>query len=238
MRLRLHRASCALVFAVLAVFQASPLWAAERSALIQYIFLIPHSDAQFLCSASSFQPSKPVQVSELPAMFVGAPSGSSASIFQRLDERCSFVLLTEPKFDGSTKLDGYRRSLTVPSDIDHSESFSMPSQFLIGSPALGATKSSVLSFQHVDVGPGFAGPMPASFDSLYRRLSMLKGFQGFQVWTWNSRPNHWTVITSWKDQDSAFSAQSNPDVMAIWNILYRDTAAPKNKSFYRLIQVR
>lgn len=236
MRLRLHHASFALVLAALAMIQPKTLWAAERSALIQYIYLLPQAGSASLCKASPDPSIKPVQAVELPAMFAGAVVGSSVSIFQEINERCSFTLLIKPTPEGSERPDGFQKSLTIPKDIDSSQAFALTSSFLTGSTKLEATKDSVVSFQHVDVGPGLTGPMPDAFNSLYRRLSALKGFQGFQVWTWTSRPNHWTVISSWKDQASAFKAQSDPGVMQILNELYRNTAAPKHESFYRLIE--
>lgn len=236
MRLRLRSASCLLATAAFALIQPSPLWAADRSALIQYIFLLPKRDTTSLCSASSDQSAKPVSKADLPVLFTGSTGASTLTIFQGIEQRCSFLLLVEPPPAGAATLDGFHRSLAIPKDIDISQSFSLSSTFLTGSTTLSATKNSVISFQHVDVGPGLTGPMADAFSSLYARLSKLKGFQGFQVWTWSARPNHWTVITSWTDQASALSAQFEPDVMQAWTILYSNTAAPKNESFYRLIQ--
>ena len=236
MRLRLRHASCALIMALLAVMRPSPLWAAERSALIQYIDLLPQMGSANLCRVSADPSLKPVQPAELPRMFAGAMGGSTVSIFQGLDQRCSFTLLIQPPLRGATRSDGFQKSLTIPKELDYSQSFDLTSTFLTGSESLGASSGSIVSFQHVDVGPGLTGPMPALFNSLYQRLSTLNGVQGFQVWTWSSRPNHWTVITSWRDQTSALAAQYDPTVMRIWSELYRNTAAPKHLSFYRLIK--
>jgi hypothetical protein len=236
MRLRLRSASCVLAIAALGLIQPSPLWAADRSALIQYIFLLPQRGATSLCTASSDQFAKPISPADLPLLFAGSIGASSLSIFQATDQRCSFLLLIEPKPEFPTKLDGFHKSLALPKDVDFSQSFSLSSNFLTGSTTLSVTKNSVVSFQHIDVGPGLTGPMPDAFSNLYRHLSKLKGFQGFQVWTWSARPNHWTVITSWRDQASALAAQFDPDVMQSWSVLYRNTAAPKNVSFYKLIQ--
>lgn len=236
MRLRLPSASCVLAIIAFGLVQPSPLWAADRSALIQYIYLLPQRGMTSQCTASSDHSTKPVSSAELPILFAGTTGASSLSIFQAIDQRCSFLLLIEPRPEALTKLDGFHKSMALPKAIDFSQSFSLPSNFLTGSTTLSATRNSVVSFQHIDVGPGLTGPMPDAFSHLYNHLSNLKGFEGFQVWTWSTRPNHWTVITSWRDQASASAAQYEPDVMQAWSVLYRNTAAPKNLTFYRLIQ--
>lgn len=233
---KLHRASCALFITALAVMQPSSLWAAERSALIQYIFLLPQAGSGSLCRASSNQSIKPVHADELPAMFAGPVGGSNLSIFQEIDKSCSFILLIELMSQSFKRPDGFQKSLTIPKDFDYSQAFGLTSSFVTGSTQLGATKGSLVTFQHVDVGPDLTGQMPDAFNSLYRRLSILKGLQGFQVWVWTLRPNHWTVITSWEDQDSASAAQFDPEVMKIWDALYRNTAAPRHQEFYRLVE--
>ena len=231
----IQSSSSALVMMALAMVQPAPLLAAERTALIQYIYLVPQAGSTSGC-LSSVQSSQPQNPAQLPSMFAGAVGQSAVAIYQGLQNRCDFILTVAPPPAQRRGAEGFQKSLTIPAASDQSQSFTLTSTFLVGSEQLGATPNSIVWFHHVDAGPGRTGSMPGNFARLYQRLSTFSGFQGFQVWTWKARPNHWTVITSWKDEASSLQARRDPQVISIWDAIELDTAAPKQTYPFRLLQ--
>ena len=87
--------------------------------------------------------------------------------------------------------------------------------------------------KHVDVVPSKRELYQPYVQRLAQALKGHAGLEGFQVWTWNSRPNHWTVFTVWRDARAADAAQISPELMAIWDQIYEYSASPNNQSIFR-----
>lgn len=220
---------------------------ASTTALIQYIQTKPdgvarNGDPQCLIS---IQPRIEVRLADLPKQFADARSSGKTRIFQDTDSPCEFLLFTSPAPatlpaesppQPSLLRNGYDNSLISNSSADVSRSFNLSSVFLLGSTNLDVSRTSVVVLEHVDSAPQNRTQLPPLFAALYRHMqSGVAGFQGFQVWTWTSRPNHWTTITTFKDMRAYKTATLNSTYFDRWNAIYAFGAAPKNYQYYRLV---
>jgi hypothetical protein len=217
------------------------------TALIQYIQTKPdgvaaNGDPRCLISV---QPRIEVRLADLPMQFADARLSRNTRIFQDTDSPCEFVLVTSPApatlpAEGPPQpgllRNGHDNSLVSGLNRDVSRSFNLSSVFLVGSPSLDVSSASVVVLQHVDSAPQNRTKLPPLFEALYRHMSKgLPGFQGFQVWTWTSRPNHWTTMAAFKDMRSYKTMVLNPDYFDLWNAIYAFSAAPKNYQYYQLV---
>lgn len=225
----------ASVCLMLLVAQPTPPAAADTTALIKYIYLIPQEGPTGGCLASPSS-SKPVNPEQLPSLFAGAADQSVVAVYQGLQNPCDFILMATPPPTRRNGVEGFQRSLDLPPEADYTQSFALTSSFLLGNERLGATPTSTVWFHHVDAGPGRTAKMPDNFALLFQQLSTFSGFQGLQVWTWRNRPNHWTVITSWTDPASSLRARRDPAVIRAWDAIQLYSAAPKQTYPFRLIQ--
>jgi hypothetical protein len=217
------------------------------TALIQYIQtkpdgVAPNGDPRCLISV---QPRIEVRLADLPMQFADARSSGNTKVFQDTDSPCEFLLFTSPAPatlaaesppQQSLLRNGLDNSLIPSLNRDLSRSFNLSSVFLLGSTNLDVSSTSVLVVEHVDSAPPNRTQLPPLFEALYRHLQNgVAGLEGFQVWTWTSRPNHWTTITAFKDMRAYKTATLNSTYFDSWNAIYAFGAAPKNYQYYRLV---
>jgi hypothetical protein len=217
------------------------------TALIQYIQTKPdgvaaNGDPRCLISV---QPRIEVRLADLPTQFADARSSKNTRVFQDTDSPCEFLLFTSPAPSTlpaesppqqSLLRNGLDNSLVSGLSRDVSRSFNLSSVFLLGSTQLDLSSTSVVVLEHVDSAPPNRTQVPPLFEALFRHLQNgVAGFQGFQVWTWTSRPNHWTTITAFQDMRAYKTATLNSTYFDRWNAIYAFGAAPKNYQYYRLV---
>ena len=217
------------------------------TALIQYIQTKPdgvaaNGDPRCLISV---QPRIEVRLADLPTQFADAGSSRNTRVFQDTDSPCEFLLITSPapstlpaESAPQQRLlrNGLDNSLISGLGRDVSRSFNLSSVFLLGSPQLDVSNTSVVVVEHVDSAPPNRAQLPPLFEALYRHLQKdVVGFQGFQVWTWTSRPNHWTTLTAFNGMRAYKTATLKSDYFDRWNAIYAFGAAPKNYQYYSLV---
>ena len=113
--------------------------------------------------------------------------------------------------------------------------FVLDSTLLLGRPRLNADRSSLIRVEHVDSDPRKRENIPPLFPKLEETLRRQPGFKDLQVWTWNERQNHWTVIEVWDSLAASDQAEASPEVRRLWDDIYGNAAAPNSVSNYRLL---
>jgi quinol monooxygenase YgiN len=122
------------------------------------------------------------------------------------------------------------------SDFPGSRSFVLDSTLLVGKPYLNATSSSYIEIEHVDSDPTKREAAKPLFEQLDREIRKQPGFKDLQVWTWNARTNHWTVIEVWESEAASRNAARQPGLIRIWDQLYGNAAAPNSHGEFRLME--
>jgi quinol monooxygenase YgiN len=115
-------------------------------------------------------------------------------------------------------------------------SFILESSLLIGDARLNVSPSSLIGIEHVDSDPQKRESNLPLFQSLESRLRQIQGFRDIQIWTWNQRTNHWTVIEVWDNAEARKRANQDPEIIKIWDSIYGNAAAPNSQSEYQLLQ--
>jgi quinol monooxygenase YgiN len=94
----------------------------------------------------------------------------------------------------------------------------------------------LIGIEHVDSDPQKRESNLPLFQSLESRLRQIQGFRDMQIWTWNQRTNHWTVIEVWDNAEARKRANQDPEIIKIWDSIYGNAAAPNSQSEYQLLQ--
>ena len=114
--------------------------------------------------------------------------------------------------------------------------FVLDSSLLLGQSRLNASQSTFIEIEHVDSDPKKREANLPVFQQLQKLLKQQPGFRDLQVWTWNERTNHWTVIEVWESKEDSQRAAMNPSVIQLWDKLYGNAAAPNSLAQYELIE--
>ena len=77
---------------------------------------------------------------------------------------------------------------------------------------------------------------PPLFDRLQEKMKSFEGFVDMQVWTWNQRDNHWTLIQVWDSPSTYNHAVQTHGYQSVWRQLLRFTASPTENSPYCLLK--
>ncbi|MFM8674354.1 MAG: antibiotic biosynthesis monooxygenase, partial [Vulcanococcus sp.] len=109
------------------------------------------------------------------------------------------------------------------------------STLLTGDAELKVGSDSFVIIEHVDSDQKKREMNLPLFEELERELKTKPGFKSLQVWTWDARTNHWTVIETWENAESHHSAYRSPKVVSLWDNIYGNAAAPNNESEYTLV---
>ncbi len=215
--------------------------ASAREGLIVYLYsppglarcIVPSTEAAGAFSASA-------SLQHLVGRLQASGRSSQLQIFTDISAPQDFVLLqsfSQPSLnpDAGAGRNGWNRDFFPDSSdcLAKARLFELPSTFLLGDRSLKVRPDSLVVIQHVDVDPKMRELYQPYFQQLARVLKGQSGFEGFQVWTWNSRPNHWTVISVWRDLHTVEAAQHRPELVAVWDQIFANAASPRNWSNYR-----
>ena len=159
-----------------------------------------------------------------------------ALVFQNLSRASDLVVLFQNIHDND------RSRLYKPNELDQGyneldgqDAFVLNSALLTGIERLNVTESSFVVISHVDADPKLRELYPPLFNQLKSELKAKPGFLDVQVWTWDQRPNHWTLIQVWQSETDHGKALEDSGLQKAFSKLYQHTASPKNIGFYRLI---
>jgi quinol monooxygenase YgiN len=157
--------------------------------------------------------------------------------FQDLTDNQNYIAVARGSFSKKTSQSGWIKSLTngLTSKIPGSRAFVLDSTLLTGNADLNIDATSAIVIEHVDSDPKMREMNLPLFKQLEQAMSSKPGFKGMQVWTWDNRTNHWTVIEAWDSSESQQNASRSPDIVSLWDKIYGNAAAPNNVSEYRLL---
>ena len=157
--------------------------------------------------------------------------------FQDLTDNQNYIAVARGSFSKKTSQSGWIKSLTndLTSKIPGSRAFVLDSTLLTGNADLNIDATSAIVIEHVDSDPKMREMNLPLFKQLEQAMSSKPGFKGMQVWTWDNRTNHWTVIEAWDSSESQQNANRSPDIVSLWDKIYGNAAAPNNVSEYRLL---
>ena len=114
--------------------------------------------------------------------------------------------------------------------------FVMNSTFLTGSDTLQISPTSHIQISHIDSDPLKKDKYGSRFNRLRLNMQSYSGFIDMQVWTWNQRINHWTLIQVWDSKSAYNFAMQSEGMRRIWRELFRDTASPAATAPYCYIK--
>jgi quinol monooxygenase YgiN len=163
---------------------------------------------------------------------------SSVLFFKDLTDDDHYIsLITNQDTSGSQQA-GWSKAFLgqFTKDFPGARSFIMESTLLIGDNKLNASPSSLIAIEHVDSDPSKRQNNLPLFQSLESRLRQTPGFKDIQIWTWNNRINHWTVIEVWDKAEDRHRANNDPELIRIWDAIYGNAAAPNSQSEYQLLK--
>lgn len=163
-------------------------------------------------------------------------SNDNILIYQGKTDSRDFVALTSGSFSQQTNQSGWIKAFTKDLSLKapDSRAFVLKSTFLTGQVKLTTDPSSLVVISHVDSDPKQRELNPPLFNQLNQQLTSQPGFKGLQVWTWDARTNHWTVIEAWDSADSRERANRDPRIASLWDDIYKHAAAPKSLETFRL----
>lgn len=224
-----------------ATFASSPT---NHSALIQYVYSQPPSNefgSTQSCISSLHSPRRASPDSREPGPLNDSVY-TNFFILNNIQDPCQFLLVSKPHapLSGAGAVsfpNGVSLLSPDPTGDGHVRLFSLYSTFLLGSQSLNLSAQSFVVAQHFDSDPLKKGLNPPLFLAYSKSLQNLPGFEALQVWTWNQRQNHWTLITSWTNEQAYKNSLLQPAVFSSMNALLANSAAPQNLSFYRLMLV-
>ena len=164
--------------------------------------------------------------------------GSRILLFDNVTDPENYVaLIANPDADQLRTVGWSKDFLNLySSDFPASRSFVLDSTLLVGKPYLNATSSSYIEIEHVDSDPTKREAAKPLFEQLDREIRKQPGFKDLQVWTWNARTNHWTVIEVWESEAASRNAARQPGLIRIWDQLYGNAAAPNSQGEFRLMK--
>ena len=120
--------------------------------------------------------------------------------------------------------------------LDGNSLFVMESTFLTGADKLKIPPNSYVLISHIDSDPLKKNKYGSRFNRLKLNMQNHGGFRGMQVWTWNQRVNHWTLIQVWESKTAYNLAMQTEGMRRIWREIFGDTASPAAASPYCYIK--
>ena len=122
------------------------------------------------------------------------------------------------------------------STLDNKSLFVMNSTFLTGSDTLQISPTSHIQISHIDSDPLKKDKYGSRFNRLRLNMQSHSGFREMQVWTWNKRINHWTLIQVWESKSAYNSAMQSEGMRKTWREVFRHTASPAATAPYCYIK--
>ena len=123
-------------------------------------------------------------------------------------------------------------------EVGDDDAFIMDSTLLSGSTDLKVAPTSFVLISHIDSDPLKKSLYSPLFDRFQEKMKSFEGFTDMQVWTWNQRDNHWTLIQVWDSPSSYNHAVQTHGYQSVWRQLLRYTASPAEKSPYCLLKTK
>jgi quinol monooxygenase YgiN len=113
--------------------------------------------------------------------------------------------------------------------------FNLDSTYMIGSENLVIPLGAFAMVAHMDADPVQREQTATQLRKLGSLIPELRGNQGVQILTWKKRPNHWTIVTLWKDINSYLAALEDPRIMGICAVIASHAAAPADLRLYQRV---
>lgn len=167
--------------------------------------------------------------------------GSRIYVFQERKDPSKYVLLQVLKGELPSALQGAARQWRKKFFIDNDHLSTRVHAFVLGSTLVEGDKTlnvgpgSFVRIRHVDADPLKRTQNAPLFAQLHERLKLFPGLQDFQIWMWNARTNHWTVLEVWESQALSDRAEADETINEIWSDVHGNAAAPENQGEYRLV---
>ena len=181
-------------------------------------------------------------VAALAASLLEQQPGSQIAVFQGRSVLSKYLLLQRLNGTSTSRLYGgspqWRQTHRLNADPENPRvrAFILHSTLLLGNPSLRVDPSAFVRIRHVDVVPLNTSLLPPLYVQLESQLKRFKGFQGIQVWTAEVRPNHWTVMEVWTNQEDSQRADADASLNRIWDAVNDKAGSPDNQQDYRLVQ--
>ena len=182
-----------------------------------------------------------VGVSALVKSLQQSQPGSRLYVFQERKDPSKYVLLQVLKGEFPSGLQGATRQWREKFFIDSDHQSTRVHAFVLGSTLVEGDKrlnvgpGSFVRIRHVDADPLKRTQNAPLFAQLHERLKLFPGLQDFQIWRWNARTNHWTVLEVWESQAQSDRAEADETINEIWSDVHGNAAAPENQGEYRLV---
>ena len=163
---------------------------------------------------------------------------SSISVFSEVGNPANYVAIVADRDRNEIKGVGWTNNFLgyYTKEYPSARTFVLDSSLLLGQSRLNASESTYIEIEHVDSDPKKREANLPLFQQLQKVLKQQPGFRDLQVWTWNQRTNHWTVIEAWESREDSQRAAMNPSVIRLWDKLYGNAAAPNSLAQYELIE--
>ena len=219
-------------FALLLALSAPGTATAEQppiTADIIYLYRIPKNPSE--------QPGTSTNIQKLQAAMRSQRPSDKILFFKDLTDSENYITISQGPYSARSSQSGWDKSFVqeMISKLPGSRAFVLNSTLLTGDAELNVDSSTFVMIEHVDSDPKKREMNLPLFEELQRELKKKPGFKSLQVWTWDARTNHWTVIETWENAESHHSANRSPKIMSLWDKIYGNAAAPNNESEYTLV---
>lgn len=157
--------------------------------------------------------------------------------FKDLTDPENYITISQGPDSANSNQSGWNTSLVkdMVNKLPGSRAFALNSTLLTGDAELSVDSNTFVVIEHVDSDPKLRELNRPLFEELHNDLTNKPGFKSLQVWTWNQRTNHWTVIEAWENAESHRRAIQSPKLVNLWDKIYGNAAAPNNERTYRLV---
>lgn len=158
------------------------------------------------------------------------------ALLQELDRPNQYVLLAAESSSNTSSI-----SNSAPNVQINIPRFQILPDFVLDSiPMDGSTKLTIplggfVMVGHLDADPSQVDLTLPQLKELLQITPTLSGNQGVQVMTWKKRPNHWTLVESWKTRQDFYSAIEDPRIQSIRAAIASHAAAPSDLRLYRRV---
>lgn len=196
---------------------------------IIYLYRIPKNTSE--------QPGSSTNIQKLQAAMRSQRPSDKILFFKDLTDSENYITISQGPYSARSNESGWDKSFVkdMISKLPGSRAFVLNSTLLTGDADLNVDSSTFVMIEHVDSDPTKREMNLPLFEELQRELKNKPGFKSLQVWTWDARANHWTVIEAWENAESHHSANRSPKIVSLWDKIYGNAAAPNNENEYRLV---
>jgi|LauGreDrversion4_2_1035121.scaffolds.fasta_scaffold06228_3 quinol monooxygenase YgiN len=196
---------------------------------IIYLYRIPQN--------TSDKSGKETNITKLKAAMRSQRPDDKIIFLKDLTDPTNYITITQGPYSNRSNQSGWDTSLVkdMTNKLPGSRAFVLNSTLLTGDTELNVDSNTFVVIEHVDSDPKKREMNLPLFEELQRDLENMPGFKSLQVWTWNQRTNHWTVIETWENAESHRRANRSPKLLNLWDKIYGNAAAPNNESAYRLV---